>query len=670
MEEKENGSMVGGEAVVRRLAEAVEEIAVISEYRNAYRKPLCSLARRIRLLAPMFDELGDGRDPITEPVARTLAPLDDAFAAAKDLLRLGSEGSKIFLVLEREKMIKRFHDVISQIDQALDGISFDKLEISEEVREQIELVHAQFKRAKERDDMPDAELYSNLLSLYNKSNDAILDPYTLERLAEQLQLVTICDLTQESLALHEMVFASGGDPGENIEKMSMLLKKIKDFVQTQNPEMGTRSDSKPFLLDGKPKVPIVPDDFRCPISLELMKDPVIVATGQTYERTCIEKWLASGHDTCPKTQQRLSNASLTPNYVLRSLIEQWCEANGMDPPKCPSRSTNPSSACSSRELANIDALLCKLSSPNLDDQLAAAGELRLLAKRNVDNRICIAKAGAIPLLINLLSSKNLCTQEHAVTALLNLSIHDDNKAIIISSGAIPGIVHVLRDGSMEARENAAATLFSLSVVDEYKVTVGASGAIPALVSLLSEGTHRGKKDAATALFNLCIYQVNKGKAVRAGVVPLVMGLLTEPAESMLDESMAILALLSSHPEGKSAIAAAQAVPLLAEMTANGSPRNRENAAATLLNLSDGEQQLGTMAAAQECGIMGPLQELAISGTERGKRKAVQLLERMNGFLVQQHEAYAQAEASTQTQGHIHAQSEPRMNVASADSVDT
>lgn len=41
-------------------------------------------------------------------------------------------------VLEREKMIKRFHDVISQIDQALDGISFDKLEISEEVREQVQ----------------------------------------------------------------------------------------------------------------------------------------------------------------------------------------------------------------------------------------------------------------------------------------------------------------------------------------------------------------------------------------------------------------------------------------------------------------------------------------------------------------------------------------------------
>ncbi|WOL15012.1 protein spotted leaf 11 [Canna indica] len=651
MEEREKGS---GQPVERRLARTVEEIAAISEFRNAYRKPLCSLSRRIRLLGPMFDELADAREPIAEPAARALTALETALAAARDLLRLGGEGSKIFLVLERDMMVKRFQDVTIKLDQALDGVPFEELEISEEVREQVELVHAQFKRAKERDDMPDAELYANLLLLYNKSNDTNLDPFTLARLAENLQLVTISDLKQESLALHEMVFASGGgDPGENIEKMSMLLKKIKDFVLTQNPEMGTQSNSMPFLVDGRPKIPTVPDDFRCPISLELMKDPVIVATGQTYERTCIEKWLASGHDTCPKTQQRLSSMSLTPNYVLRSLIEQWCEANGVDPPKCPTRPNKPTLACSSSEHAYVDSLLGKLSSGNLDDQRSAAGELRLLAKRNVDNRICIAKAGAIPLLINLLSSTDSRTQEHGVTALLNLSIHEDNKASIMVAGAVPGIVHVLRNGSMEARENAAATLFSLSVVDEYKVTIGASGAIPVLVSLLSEGTHRGKKDAATALFNLCIYQGNKGKAVRAGVVPLVMGLVMEPAEAMMDEALAILSLLSSHSEGKSAIAGAQAVPLLVGMIKGGSPRNRENAAAILLNLC-GEQQLNTLAAAQECGIMGPLQELAINGTDRGKRKAVQLLERMNRFLVQQQEAHAQAEASIRTLDGLHA----------------
>jgi hypothetical protein len=34
--------------------------------------------------------------------------------------------------------------------------------------------------------------------------------------------------------------------------------------------------------------PQPPDDFRCPISLELMRDPVIVSTGQVYP-ICVEK---------------------------------------------------------------------------------------------------------------------------------------------------------------------------------------------------------------------------------------------------------------------------------------------------------------------------------------------------------------------------------------------
>jgi hypothetical protein len=146
---------------------------------------------------------------------------------------------------------------------------------------QVELVHTQLKRAKERVDVPDDEFYSDLISLYNKTYDPTAEPAILERLSEKLHLVTITDLTQESLALHEMVTSGGGqDPGEHIEKMSMLLKKIKDFVQTHNPEMGTRLTSKVMDSTGEQKPIIVPDEFRCPISLELMKDPVIVATGQ------------------------------------------------------------------------------------------------------------------------------------------------------------------------------------------------------------------------------------------------------------------------------------------------------------------------------------------------------------------------------------------------------
>ena len=373
---------------------------------------------------------------------------------------------------------------------------------------------------------------------------------------------------------------------------------------------------------------------------------------QTYERSCIEKWLEAGHGTCPKTQQTISSTVLTPNYVLRSLIAQWCEANGIEPPKRPSssRTSKSASACSPAERSKIENLLRKLTSGNPEHQRSAAGEIRLLAKRNADNRVAIAEAGAIPLLVGLLCTPDSRIQEHAVTALLNLSICENNKGSIISSGAVPGIVHVLKKGSMEARENAAATLFSLSVVDENKVTIGSSGAIPPLVTLLSEGTQRGKKDAATALFNLCIYQGNKGKAVRAGVVPTLMRLLTEPGGGMVDEALAILAILASHPDGKAAIGAAEAVPVLVEVIGNGSPRNKENAAAVLVHLCSGDQQY--IVQAQELGVMGPLLELAQSGTDRGKRKAAQLLERMSRFLEQQQQ---QQEEELQTQSEFQAQ---------------
>ncbi|CAI0474887.1 unnamed protein product [Linum tenue] len=656
MEEEKKSKEEAPRLLVQSLIDMVNEIASISDYRCSVKKQYCNLARRLKLLTPMFEEIRESKEAIPEETLDSLASLQVALGSAKELLRFGSEGSKIYLVLEREDIVVKYHELTFQLEEALSGIALEKLDISDEVKEQVELVLSQFRRAKGKFEFPDTGLYIDIVKLHEETFDASEVPALLRRLSEKLQLTGIDELTQESLALHEMVSATGGDPEEKIEKMSMLLKKIKDFVQTENPNMDAPggkgappSGSGQASTDENHKVLVIPDDFRCPISLELMKDPVIVSTGQTYERTCIEKWLET-HGTCPKTQQSLAGTTLTPNYVLRSLIAQWCEANGIEPPKRPSssRTSKVTSSFSPAERTKIEILLQKLTSGTPEDQRSAAGEVRLLAKRNADNRVAIAEAGAIPLLVSLLSTPDSRTQEHAVTALLNLSICEDNKGSIISAGAVPGIVNVLKKGSMEARENAAATLFSLSVIDENKVIIGASGAIPPLVMLLSEGTQRGKKDAATALFNLCIYQGNKGKAVRAGVIPTLMCLLTEPGGGMVDEALAILAILASHPDGKAAIGAAEAVPVLVEVIGSGSPRNRENSAAVLVHLCSGDQKY--MAEARELGVMAPLLDLAHNGTERGKRKAQQLLDRITRLIEQQKQAEGQSDAQHQPNG--------------------
>ncbi|KAE8728007.1 U-box domain-containing protein 12 [Hibiscus syriacus] len=389
-------------ALVQSLIDAVNQIASIGDYSCAVKKEYCNLARRLKMLTSMFEEIRESKEQIPEETVKALASLKEALVSAKELLRFGSEGSKIYLVLEREQIMHKFHEVTARLEQALSRISYENLDILDEVKEQVELVLAQFRRAKGRVDAPDVELYDDLLSLYNKSNDAAADPDILRRLAEKLQLVGIAELTQESLALHEMVSLSGGDPGAIFEKMSNLLKKIKDFVQTENPNLDApareKNGSGQTTTDRNHKTPVIPDDFRCPISLELMKDPVIVSTGQTYERSCIEKWLEQGHGTCPKTQQTLSNTTLTSNYALRSLIDQWCEANGIEPPKRPSssRPSKTTSAFSPAERAKIEILLHKLTSSNPEDQRMAAGEIRLISKRNADNRVAIAEAGAIP----------------------------------------------------------------------------------------------------------------------------------------------------------------------------------------------------------------------------------------------------------------------------------
>lgn len=347
---------------------------------------------------------------------------------------------------------------------------------------------------------------------------------------------------------------------------------------------------------------------------------------QTYERSSIQRWIDSGNISCPKTQQRLQNLVLTPNYVLRSLIMQWCEANGVEQRRRVRKSDG-----TYREVAGdselIGELVRRLSGGSVVAQRAAAEEIRSLARRSTDNRILIAEAGAVPVLVGLLATGDAATQEHAVTALLNLSICDSNKALIILSGAVGPIVQVLRTGSMEARENAAFALFSLSLDDENKVVIGSSpGVFEALVALLRDGSARGRRDAATALFNLCIYSGNKPRAVRAGVLAPVLWLFENPSADMVDEAVALLSVVVSHHEGKAAAARANVIPLLVEVLRAGQPQVKENAAAVLLTLCKKDAEgLGSL---EGLGAVKLLAELAHSGTDRARRKAAGLLEQL------------------------------------------
>ncbi|KAF8402888.1 hypothetical protein HHK36_010980 [Tetracentron sinense] len=249
--------------------EIVNEISEISDYMCAIKKSYC-------LLTPMFEEFRESKDPIPEETVRALISLEESLESTKELLRFGSERSKIFLVrnlLTSEGILSIGEDLSLIFD--ISAAIFANLEVLEISLEKVghpaygkfyrgaDFPLLGFRRAKGRVGSLDIELYDDLLSIYNKSSDAD-------------------------------TVLSGGDPGESIEKMEMLLKKIKDSVQTENLNISAPAGKKCLpssgsglaSTNGNSKSPVIPDDFCCPLSLKLMRDPVIISSGQDVNRCC------------------------------------------------------------------------------------------------------------------------------------------------------------------------------------------------------------------------------------------------------------------------------------------------------------------------------------------------------------------------------------------------
>lgn len=575
-------------------------------------------------------------------------------------------------------------------------------------------------------------------------------PDVLAAISASLNLSTNLELFMEAVALEKLKSKSDFD---QIASVISLIEQVHETLI---------KSTQPHSIRGVP----IPADFCCPLSLNLMSDPVIVSSGQTYERVFIRKWLDLGYTVCPKTRNTLAHTNLIPNYTVKQLIANWCESNDIklpDPNKLltqnfpqilvsPSLDSNPkpispksennnnskilpvkgtesnssglsisthedngptvqSSSSNAANLASrsdncllepgsgvnsvsrvstdsdasseasqeratqtatpsvqaeqgssmaastatassrghimwprpsdrlvprivpspsaesrpdlvevenkVRKLIENLKSDSVEIQRTAALEVRLLAKHNMENRIVIANCGAIAPLVGLLHSSDPGTQEHAVTALLNLSINDNNKIAIANAEAIDPLIHVLQTGNSEAKENSAATLFSLSVIEENKVRIGRSGAIAPLVELLGNGAPRGKKDAATALFNLSIFHENKARIVQAGAVRHLVDLM-DPAAGMVDKAVAVLANLATIPEGRTAIGQNDGIPLLVEVVELGSARGKENAAAALLHLCTNSNRFCSQVLQE--GAVPPLVALSQSGTPRAKEK--------------------------------------------------
>ena len=70
--------------------------------------------------------------------------------------------------------------------------------------------------------------------------------------------------------------------------------------------------------DGLLKAPENP--LYCPFTQRIMRDPVVLADGHTYERAPAEKYLAQ-FGTSPRTGEKLASKAVLPNLMARELCK-------------------------------------------------------------------------------------------------------------------------------------------------------------------------------------------------------------------------------------------------------------------------------------------------------------------------------------------------------------
>nr|XP_043626319.1 U-box domain-containing protein 26-like [Erigeron canadensis] len=378
----------------------------------------------------------------------------------------------------------------------------------------------------------------------------------------------------------------------------------------------------------------IPYHFRCPISLELMTDPVTVATGQTYDRSSIDSWIATGNTTCPVTRLPLTDFTLIPNHTLRRLIQTWCVANrsyGVQRIPTPKQPADP---------VTVQSLLKTASSASMSRhvRLSAVRRLRQLARDSDKNRLVISTLKACEILIELLFSENNCNSceltHELLSVLSSLSFTESDCALISSKPErITFLISLLSssNSSIEVRVNTIALLETVvtgTVSSELREIITKHDSIyDGIIGILDYPLPypRALKVGIKALLAFCMIKNNRHKAVEAGAVEALIDRLPDFEKCDAERALVTVELLCRIPEGCEAFAShALTVPLLVKLILKISDRATEYAAGALLSICSGNERLQKEAV--DAGVLKQLLLLVQSDcTERAKRKAQMLL---------------------------------------------
>ncbi|XP_004303406.1 PREDICTED: E3 ubiquitin-protein ligase PUB23 [Fragaria vesca subsp. vesca] len=294
----------------------------------------------------------------------------------------------------------------------------------------------------------------------------------------------------------------------------------------------------------------VPSFFICPISLQIMKDPVTISTGITYDRESIEKWLfSSKNNTCPVTKQVVSDPDLTPNHTLRRLLQAWCTLNASHGVE---RIPTPKPPVSKAQISKL--LNDAARSPQ--SVTKCLRRLRSIASESEANKRSMESVGAVEFLASVLLKGDTEQQVEALSVLYNLQVSESALQSLLGkeSELIESLVKLIQRGTYESRAYAVMMLRSMfEVADTMKMINLRPEFFCEVVQVLKDQiSTQASKATLQLLIKVCPWGRNRIKAVEAGAVNVLIELLLDasPDRRTHEMAMMVLDMACSSAEGR------------------------------------------------------------------------------------------------------------------------
>ncbi|CAK7326433.1 unnamed protein product, partial [Dovyalis caffra] len=312
--------------------------------------------------------------------------------------------------------------------------------------------------------------------------------------------------------------------------------------------------------------------FYCPLTKQIMDDPVTIQSGVTYDRKAITEYLEEFKNSqeifCPTTGQKLLSRVLRTNAALKATIEEWKERN---------------------EVARIKfsrSALVLSASPGM--VLEAIRDLQDICKRKQHNKIQVHNAGILPLLFKLLEYKDRDVRHAALELLRELTKEDDDSKIMISEMVdISTVIKTMSSGHQPVRHASLLLLLELSSSESLWEKIGS---VPGGILMLIRIKYNQSVDAFSSekadeiLKNLEGSPENIKQMAENGLLEPLLKHLTEGSEEMQTEMAEYLGEFALGNDSKTYVAEKASPPLI-KMVHSGNTLTRTAAFKALAQIA-------------------------------------------------------------------------------------